>query len=98
MLWSANGTRPDPPLSIWVTIPARRPPPGGPVMPRSNRKVSQKRARVNRASGTQAFDSAPIGLTLVGPDGRFLQVNPRLCNLLGYTENQLLARTLGAVT
>lgn len=67
-------------------------------MPRGNRKVSQKRARVNRASGRHAFDSAPIGLALVGPDGRFLQVNPRLCSLLGYAEKQLLASTLGAVT
>ena len=67
-------------------------------MPRSNRKVSQKRARVNRASGRRALDSAPIGLALIRPDGRFLQVNPRLCNLLGYSEKQLLDRTLGAVT
>ncbi len=67
-------------------------------MPRSNRKVSRKRARLNGASGGHAFDSAPIGLALVSPDGRFLQVNPRLCSLLGYTEKQLLARTLGAVT
>ena len=34
----------------------------------------------------------------MGPDGRFLQVNPRLCSLLGYTEGQLLRTTLGAVT
>src|SRR2546426_2198372 len=67
-------------------------------MPRSNRNASRKRARVNRAGGRQAFDSAPVGLALVGPEGRFLQVNPRLCRLLGYAEKQLLASTLGAVT
>src|SRR6266704_5973173 len=67
-------------------------------MPRSNRNASRKRARVNRAAGRQAFDSAPVGLALVGPEGRFLQVNPRLCRLLGYAEKQLLASTLGAVT
>jgi len=58
----------------------------------------RKRARVNHAGGRQAFDSAPVGLALVGPEGRFLQVNPRLCRLLGYAEKQLLASTLGAVT
>ena len=67
-------------------------------MPRSNRNASRKRARVNHAGGRQAFDSAPVGLALVGPEGRFLQVNPRLCRLLGYDEKQLLASTLGAVT
>jgi diguanylate cyclase (GGDEF)-like protein/PAS domain S-box-containing protein len=56
------------------------------------------RARVNRASDRQVFDSAPVGLALVGPGGRFLQVNPRLCSLLGYSESQLLVSTLGAVT
>jgi diguanylate cyclase (GGDEF)-like protein/PAS domain S-box-containing protein len=55
------------------------------------------RAGVIRASDRQVFDSAPVGLALVGPEGRFLQVNPRLCRLLGYAEKKLLASTLGAV-
>src|SRR6266511_2264327 len=67
-------------------------------MPRSNRNASRKRARVNRAGGRQAFDSAPVGLALIGPEGRFLHVNPRLCRLLGYAEKQLLRSTLWAVT
>lgn len=67
-------------------------------MKRSLRKAPQKRARGKRATGRQTFDTAPIGLALVGPEGRFLQVNQRLCDLLGHTEKQLLASTLGAVT
>ncbi len=67
-------------------------------MSRSNRKTAQKGSRVKRVSDRHAFDSAPVGLALVGPEGRFLQVNPRLCRLLGYAEKQLLASTLGAVT
>jgi len=67
-------------------------------MSRSNRKTAQKGSRVKRVSPRHAFDSAPIGLALVGHEGRFLQVNPRLCRLLGYAEKQLLASTLGAVT
>jgi len=64
----------------------------------NNRKASPMRARVNRASDRQVFDSAPVGLALVGPEGRFIQVNPRLCSLLGYAERQLVVSTLGAVT
>jgi diguanylate cyclase (GGDEF)-like protein/PAS domain S-box-containing protein len=35
---------------------------------------------------------------LISSEGRFLQVNPKLCALLGYTRRQLLRTTLGAVT
>ncbi len=43
---------------------------------------------MNRA----AMDKAPIGKALVRPDGRFIKVNPALCQMLGYTESELLAR------
>ncbi len=45
-----------------------------------------------------AFASAPIGMALVGIDGRWLQVNRALCRLLGYTEAELLARDFQSVT
>jgi diguanylate cyclase (GGDEF)-like protein len=38
-----------------------------------------------------AFDDAPIGMALVAPDGRFLNVNGELSRLTGYEREQLLA-------
>jgi PAS domain S-box-containing protein len=35
------------------------------------------------------FDGAPIGIVHVGLDGRWLRVNQRLCDLLGYSSEEL---------
>jgi two-component system, sensor histidine kinase and response regulator len=45
-----------------------------------------------------AFDGAPIGMALVACDGRFLQVNPALCGILGYDEAALLATSFPEIT
>jgi PAS domain S-box-containing protein len=45
-----------------------------------------------------AFDAAAIGMALVAQDGRFLQVNPALCGIVGYSEAELLARTFREIT
>lgn len=41
-----------------------------------------------------AFDSAPIGMAIVGLDYRLERVNKSLCEALGYSESELLARTV----
>lgn len=45
-----------------------------------------------------AFSAAAIGMALVAPDGRFLKVNPSLCELLGYDEAQLLELDFQTIT
>ncbi|BEP13153.1 hypothetical protein acdb102_14640 [Acidothermaceae bacterium B102] len=44
------------------------------------------------------IDAAPIGIALVALDGHFLRVNDALCELLGYSEPELLTRTFQSLT
>jgi PAS domain S-box-containing protein len=45
-----------------------------------------------------AFDGAPIGMALVAPDGRWLQVNAALCEIVGYSAEELLPMTFQDIT
>lgn len=45
-----------------------------------------------------AFDTAAIGMAIVGLDGRWLEVNSALCRMLGYSEEELLDKTFVDVT
>jgi PAS domain S-box-containing protein len=45
-----------------------------------------------------AFDNAPIGVAVVGLDGRFLRVNRSLCEMLGFSEEGLLSTTFQKIT
>ncbi|MCU0526044.1 MAG: PAS domain S-box protein [Elainella sp. Prado103] len=46
--------------------------------------------RASEEQFRRAFDHAPIGISLVSPTGRFLKVNACYCELLGYSEAELL--------
>jgi diguanylate cyclase (GGDEF)-like protein/PAS domain S-box-containing protein len=45
-----------------------------------------------------AFDYAAIGMALVSPQGAWLRVNPSLCELVGYTEDELLTSNFKSIT
>jgi PAS domain S-box-containing protein len=45
-----------------------------------------------------AFDRAPIGMSVVAPDGRWLRVNEAYCRMLGYTHEELLRTSFRDLT
>jgi len=55
-------------------------------------------SRSHQARFEAGFETSPIGLALVAPSGSFQRVNAALCDMLGYDEVELLARTLAEVT
>jgi PAS domain S-box-containing protein len=44
------------------------------------------------------FTNAAVGIARVALDGHFLEVNERLCEILGYTSDELLTKTFGDIT
>ena len=59
-------------------------------------RTAQLRESEERFRG--AFAQTGIGMALVSPDGRFLQVNRFLCAMLGYDEAELLATDFPSLT
>lgn len=46
----------------------------------------------------QAMQYSPIGMALVSPDGRWLEVNKAVCEIFGYTEEEMLATDFQTIT
>lgn len=58
---------------------------------RGGLRESERRFRLS-------FDRAPIGVALVAPDGEWLAVNQALCDMFGYSEEEMLRRTWQVLT
>ncbi|MGQ4650499.1 PAS domain S-box protein [Lyngbya aestuarii] len=54
--------------------------------------------RESEARYRAIFEQAALGITQISPDGCFLQVNQRFCELVGYTEAELLHLTYQEIT
>ncbi|HEV2461770.1 MAG TPA: PAS domain S-box protein, partial [Ktedonobacterales bacterium] len=76
--------------------PRRLPPAYADDLPGGERTGAGLREREQVFHAT--FNRAVIGIAHVSPQGRWLRVNQRLCDLLGYDRTELAARTWGEIT
>lgn len=53
---------------------------------------------VNEETYRLTFENAAVGIAEVGLDGRFLRANDKLCEITGYTREELLQRTFQDIT
>lgn len=69
----------------------------------SVRNVTEKKELYNqlRISNDQfkgAFEYSSIGMALISKEGRWLKVNKSVCDIVGYSEKELLAKTFQDIT
>lgn len=63
-----------------------------------NRKRLERALRESEARFSTIFEQAAIGISLIDISGRFVRVNQWFCQLLGYTEAELLELTAQQIT
>jgi len=59
----------------------------------TERKKAEDTLAKSESAFRATFEQAAVGMARVAPDGRWLQVNQRLCDIVGYTRDELLAIT-----
>ncbi len=65
---------------------------------RVRRKRAQRALSYSEARFRSMYEQAAVGIEQVAPDGRLLMVNPALCQMLGYSESELLNKTVADIT
>jgi len=64
----------------------------------SEQKKIREELLISEGQFRGAFEFSAIGMALVSNAGRWLKVNNELCNMLGYTPDELLSRTFLDIT
>ena len=64
----------------------------------TERRQAEEALRQSEERFRLTFENAASGIAHVAPDGRWLRVNQRLCEMTGYTQAELLARTFQDLT
>lgn len=65
---------------------------------RRRRRDAEQELRNSEKLFRSIFQNAVAGMTTWSPDGRFLKVNPALCRMLGYSEEQLIGKSVFEIT
>ena len=66
----------------------------------ANRQIKQTEAALRQSHNqfSSIFAIAPYGMALLSPEGRWLLVNPALCETLGYSEQEFYAMSFQDIT
>ena len=62
------------------------------------RRLAEKALRESEARFRGTFENAAVGISLFDQEGKLIQANGRLCEILGYTEAELQGRVFNSFT
>ena len=61
-------------------------------------KEAQENSRIYEEEFRLIFENAPTGIAIMNLDGKYINVNPTLCDMLGYTKTEFLNLTYLEIT
>ena len=61
-------------------------------------KKTKAALQISETRFTNTFEQAAVGIAHVAPDGRWLRVNQKICDILGYGKLELLQKTFQDIT
>ncbi|WP_121357705.1 PAS domain-containing sensor histidine kinase [Flavisolibacter nicotianae] len=64
----------------------------------TNQKQAEESIRRSEERFRGTFDNVAVGIAHVGLNGKWLMVNERLCQIVGYTKKELLSKTFQDIT
>jgi PAS domain S-box-containing protein len=88
-------------LASWYPVVLRGGKPqyvGALVVDITERKRIEEELRASEDRFRSTFEQAAVGISHVGLDGRWLRVNNRLCEIVGYTREELLHMSFQQIT
>src|SRR5262245_10839218 len=62
------------------------------------RQTPEEALRASEERFRAIFNQAAVGIAVAGLDARFLQANQRMCEILGYSNEELTSRTFTDIT
>ncbi len=64
----------------------------------TQRKIIEEKARLSEEEFRLIFENAPTGVAIIDIDGNYANVNPVLCDMLGYSKSELLTLSYKDIT
>ncbi|SEL12904.1 PAS domain S-box-containing protein [Aquimarina amphilecti] len=64
----------------------------------TDRKITEEKLKISEEAFRGNFENAAIGMAIIGLDGRWVEVNNAVCNMIGYSKEKLTKMTFQDIT